>query len=50
MFLHLAYQRYFWLLLAMASSALHIVRSRHPEIAWGTAIRARPAPAREAVR
>jgi O-antigen ligase len=50
MFLHLAYQRYFWLLLAMASSALHIVRSRHPEIAWGTAIRVRPAPAREAVR
>jgi hypothetical protein len=29
MFLHLSYQRYYWLLLALAGAALHALRARH---------------------
>jgi len=30
-FLHLSYQRYFWLLVALGSAALHVVTSRERE-------------------
>lgn len=31
MFLHLAYERYYWLLLALAAAALHLLRRQHPD-------------------
>lgn len=40
MFLHLSYQRYFWLLLALASAALHVVRALPPLPVRGTTVQA----------